>query len=650
MPVVPRRNPGITPTAPIGSALVPEATPQAAAFGVPGGGVDVAGPVKSVLEPIAQRANQVAVLDADNQLAQAHTDIEQRALQMQGANVLSAWDQASGDFEKSVGNIESTLSSPLQKAAFRRIAMERQQSLYTTVQRHMDQEFQRHDDDVTRAALAQRMDSALANYQDPTAVEDAIAQTRAILTEKGKSAGWGPEIAAQQIADQTSKMHVGVIGQMLDARQDRSAQQYFDKNKDQIVGTDRGPVVKALEAGSTLGEAQRVSDQIIAGKYAPGLVEAGNIDLTQRPHVKNADGSVSTVRSISIEEDGKAVLIPTVVDGKVVSDADAIAHYEKTGEHLGTFDSEASANAYAQRLHEGQARTLAGGPQVTATEALAQAESISDPRVREQAVRMVDAHFSNVDRAQRLDREAATANLIKDMRANGGTLNTGSLDWQLINGHPEGEHVLDVQREIQHPKEIGDTEKYNSFIAKAFTSPATKQELLDTPITDILADGTLSSGQKNAIINQIRGLRRENVSDLRRQQSEADTEAKRLKKIVDKAIAEGDTDTREQNEPLLFTAQQKATVLKGQIQAAQRADRAATPEAPDAPASAPLTAPAANPFGLSPAKPLTPDMLRGLHEAQGSPLFQAYVDHLRGWGFAVPSTLPTLPEKQKAKP
>jgi predicted GIY-YIG superfamily endonuclease len=643
MPVVPRRNPGITPTAPIGSALAPEATPQAAAFGVPGPGVDIAGAASSVMEPIARRANQLAVLDADNQLAQAHSNIEQHALNTEGANVLGAWDAAKTDFEKSASEIESTLSSPLQKQAFRNLVMQRGQSLYTTVQRHMDQQFQKHDDAVTKAAIEQRVNSALANYQDPQAVNDAIQQTRAILSEKGKSAGWGPEITAQQIADQTSRMHVGVIGQMLDARQDRSAQQYFDKNKDQIVGSDRGPLEKALEQGSTLGEAQRVSDQIIAGKYAPGLVEAGNVDLTQRPHVKNADGSVSTVRSISIEEDGKAVLIPTVVNGKVVSDADAIAHYEKTGEHLGTFDSEASANAYAQRLHEGQARTLAGGPQVTATEALAQAESITDPRVREQAVRMVDAHFSNVDRAQRLDREAATANLIKDMRANGGTLNTGSLDWQLINGHPEGEHVLDVQREIQHPKEIGDTEKYNSYIAKAFTSPATKQELLDTPITDILADGTLSSGQKNAIINQIRGLRRENVSDLRRQQSEADAEAKRLKKIVDKAIAEDDTDTREQNEPLLFTAQQKATVLKGQIQAAQRADRAAAPtaDAPDAPASTPLTAPAANPFGLSPARPLTPAMLTDI-QRKG----QGYADYLRAHGYAVPAVIP----KSEPKP
>lgn len=83
----------------------------------------------------------------------------------------------------------------------------------------------------------------------------------------------------------------------------------------------------------------------------------GNIDLKNRPQVKNPDGSVSTVRSITITDDnGKAVLIPTVVGDKVVSNKDAITHYNKTGEHLGKFDTEEEADTYAQQLHKSQAK------------------------------------------------------------------------------------------------------------------------------------------------------------------------------------------------------------------------------------------------------------------------------------------------------
>lgn len=72
--------------------------------------------------------------------------------------------------------------------------------------------------------------------------------------------------------------------------------------------------------------------------------------------VHNADGSISTVRSITISENGHAVLIPTVVGNAVVSNKEAIAHYKATGEHLGKFATEEAADKYAQSLHEEQAK------------------------------------------------------------------------------------------------------------------------------------------------------------------------------------------------------------------------------------------------------------------------------------------------------
>lgn len=85
-----------------------------------------------------------------------------------------------------------------------------------------------------------------------------------------------------------------------------------------------------------------------------GLVVIGTIDIAHRPVVTNEDGSISTVRSISFEEDGVEVLIPTVLDGppRVVEDSEAIAHYGDTGEHLGKFSSVEAADEYATRLHD----------------------------------------------------------------------------------------------------------------------------------------------------------------------------------------------------------------------------------------------------------------------------------------------------------
>ena len=54
----------------------------------------------------------------------------------------------------------------------------------------------------------------------------------------------------------------------------------------------------------------------------------GNINLANRPAVQNPDGSVSTVRSMSFNEDGKEVLVPTVSqDGRTLTPQQAIDTY-----------------------------------------------------------------------------------------------------------------------------------------------------------------------------------------------------------------------------------------------------------------------------------------------------------------------------------
>ena len=109
------------------------------------------------------------------------------------------------------------------------------------------------------------------------------------------------------------------------------------------------------------------STQFTVGAKPKGMVEEGNLPIWNRPTVQNADGKHSSEYSRSFEEDGKEVLVPTVVDGKFLTPdgkkpkegseeekamfKKAWQHYKDTGENLGKFNSVKSADAYADTLH-----------------------------------------------------------------------------------------------------------------------------------------------------------------------------------------------------------------------------------------------------------------------------------------------------------
>jgi hypothetical protein len=127
-----------------------------------------------------------------------------------------------------------------------------------------------------------------------------------------------------------------------------------------------GPQVRA-EVGDVVMKPQmqvEVGDAMeLPSRYNNfGALVPGNIDLTRRPHVMNADGSHSTVRSMGInpgDAGGNEVLIPTVSDdGHIMTNEDAILKYELSGRHLGEYPSVEASNAAAEAIHQDQMRNM----------------------------------------------------------------------------------------------------------------------------------------------------------------------------------------------------------------------------------------------------------------------------------------------------
>jgi hypothetical protein len=195
---------------------------------------------------------------------------------------------------------------------------------------------------------------------------------------------------------------------------------------DKMFGTPSAPAVNNNPLGNTPGESighwlgnlfgktdnsnpgggQPQSSNItqsFQGKSVPGMVKPGNLDITRRPNIDNGDGTHSSTFSMSFGTDNGEVLVPGVGDGTTYParqlrvlytlpngshqwavpgdqpeswkapdkptplNNEALDQYQKTGKNFGTFKTVKEADAYAQKLHEDQAKYGNNGRSSTGT-------------------------------------------------------------------------------------------------------------------------------------------------------------------------------------------------------------------------------------------------------------------------------------------
>jgi hypothetical protein len=222
------------------------------------------------------------------------------------------------------------------------------------------------------------------------------------------------------------------------------------------TGAAREPVVKPTGNPAQLEKRKqeqfaknarevRITQQnnYLANGEPQGMIERGNIDLSNRPKVKNSDGSVSTVRSISVEMDGKVFLLPTVRKGlnRVMNDDEAINWFKRTGQHLGVFDSEAAAQKYADELHISQSdSTLAPYEPSGVTEKIL--NSLPNGQFRDKIVDVASVP-ENIVRAL----DAGSHDFVA------GVANTGSLVERVITGKDKS-YLFDPLRDAAERKAV----------------------------------------------------------------------------------------------------------------------------------------------------------------------------------------------------
>lgn len=520
MPTVPRMTRQVAP-----APLRPVAAP-AAAFGVPAT-IDLSGPT-ALLQQARDHGDGVAANAGELELSNEKLRLMTQATSASGLDAFKAATDAQEEWRQKSDAIINGAPERV-KDVLRQRANGDWAHLLQVTESHAAAEHKKADKATTDALLS---NNTKAVDTDPTLGPVYADVNAGKIAEYGKRNGWSPEQTAAAQSKSVSDVHRTAIARLLSTDQFEQAAKYFDEHGSALLADDRDTIETAVQKGKAMQAGESQADAILNG----GQVERGNIDLTKRPRVSNADGSVSTVKSFSANIDGKEVLLPMVADdGMVLTQEQAIESYKKTGKHLGKFATPDAATAYAKRLHDAQEQMIRGTGdgtvprhEPTFSEAVAAAESITDHAQRDIALRAIDRHFTLRAKAENQDRDAARARVLQKMEKSGGRLNEADPDYQLIAGHPEGQQVLAERRRLtKPPSRVTDMGTFTSLKTRIAFGDGEKvlEQIQQGQYRDKLSD----ADEKHLVNSAASGVK----SDDRRDESRAYGDSVRTARLKD---------------------------------------------------------------------------------------------------------------------
>lgn len=248
-----------------------------------GGGASAAGPEQAAQHALGvsmdlvnderRKADQIAVTDADTKLNDAKTDAmynpQSGYYKLKGKDALAAASDTVQDFKDTASDIMDDLS-PQQQRMFAMKAANHISSFNAQVQQHAFQQGQEYDTQSTDANIKSYADQAVTNYQNPGAVEDAIANQKQTITDYNTRNGVAPEKTALTIQTLTSQTRSEVMQRMLANGDTDVAQDFYNANKDLMTGADQAKAESQLKSAKILVTSQDTWGDLQGMKLSDG--------------------------------------------------------------------------------------------------------------------------------------------------------------------------------------------------------------------------------------------------------------------------------------------------------------------------------------------------------------------------------------------
>ena len=266
-------------------------------------GLGLAKRIDDIRREEANKADQIAILDADQKLAQLETDLlynsQTGAVNKKGKDAFAVPDDVSTRYKDGVSEIEKGLNGDFQKRSFQDLSVKRGLFIDRTVQKHVSTQSRAYDEEVTTSYIANERNAAMENFDNEDRIKLSVDRQRGAILSHGDRNGLSSETMDLRTADMESKTYSDIITKVLNGGADARGKEYYAKYKDKIIGDDKVRIEKILQQSVLMGDGQRSADKIMAktDNSTDALAAARSI---QDPKLR--DETVSRVKQRLAEE------------------------------------------------------------------------------------------------------------------------------------------------------------------------------------------------------------------------------------------------------------------------------------------------------------------------------------------------------------
>ena len=228
---------------------------------------EVTGVIGDIYKEEKQKADQIAVLEADRKTVERQTAIEKQIKEKyRGKEALNAHAFASEEWKKEIPEIEQGLSSPDQRAAYQKSKADRWSSMNRFIMGHATVEWDKYQVAEMGAFNGNETASAIEHHIDRKEVAGSVDKINktysSFLVARGIPGG--SQQHKDMINDALSPLHLGVIDKDIEAGRYEQAKEWFTtaKKSGQLKGPQLERATDMMETARVVVEGNKIFQKI----------------------------------------------------------------------------------------------------------------------------------------------------------------------------------------------------------------------------------------------------------------------------------------------------------------------------------------------------------------------------------------------------